>query len=159
VLFLTSVILATQEAEIRRIRVQRQPGQIVHKTLILKKNPSQKKGLAEWLRWRPWVHILVPQKINYDKNQIYMEYLCLRSNYVFNSHKSKSYKHCYSHFVNEESKVTYLIIGRVWLKSNKKFHVLIPKPMFLTVLPLVIWMYACILVGQAASLRGGRCGY
>jgi hypothetical protein len=31
--WLTSVILATQEAEIRRITVQSQPGQIVHKML------------------------------------------------------------------------------------------------------------------------------
>jgi hypothetical protein len=37
------VILATQEAEIRRILVQSQPQTIVGKTLSLK-NPSQKKG-------------------------------------------------------------------------------------------------------------------
>jgi hypothetical protein len=37
------VILATQEAEIRGIAVQSQPGQIVHETLS-QKNPSQKKG-------------------------------------------------------------------------------------------------------------------
>jgi hypothetical protein len=37
------VILATQEAEIRRIEVQSQPGQIVLKTLS-RKTPSQKKG-------------------------------------------------------------------------------------------------------------------
>jgi hypothetical protein len=36
-------ILATQEAEIRTIAVQSQPGQIVLKTLF-HKNPSQKKG-------------------------------------------------------------------------------------------------------------------
>jgi hypothetical protein len=35
-------MLATQEAEIRRIMIQSQPRQIVHKTLSLK-NPSQKK--------------------------------------------------------------------------------------------------------------------
>jgi hypothetical protein len=35
------VILATQEAEIRRIRVQSQPRKIVHETLS-QKNPSQK---------------------------------------------------------------------------------------------------------------------
>jgi hypothetical protein len=37
------VILATQEAEIRRIEVQTQPKQIVHETLSWK-NPSQKRG-------------------------------------------------------------------------------------------------------------------
>jgi hypothetical protein len=44
----TPVILATQEAEIRRIMVRRQSGQIVLET------PSQttlhKKGLVEWLK-------------------------------------------------------------------------------------------------------------
>jgi hypothetical protein len=35
--WLTLVILATQEAEIRRIVVQSQPGQIVHETLSQKK--------------------------------------------------------------------------------------------------------------------------
>jgi hypothetical protein len=44
-----SVILATQEAEIRRITVQSQPGQIVHETLSQKKN-SQKGELVEWLK-------------------------------------------------------------------------------------------------------------
>jgi hypothetical protein len=44
----TPVILVTQEAEIRRITVQSQPGQIVHKTLS-RKNPSQKMtgGVAQ----------------------------------------------------------------------------------------------------------------
>jgi hypothetical protein len=37
------VILATQEAEMRRIEVRSQPGQIVHKTLSLK-NPSQERA-------------------------------------------------------------------------------------------------------------------
>jgi hypothetical protein len=41
----TPVILATQEAEIRRIVVPSQPGQIVHQTLSLK-YPTQ-KGLVE----------------------------------------------------------------------------------------------------------------
>jgi hypothetical protein len=39
--WLTPVIPATQEAEIRRIVVQSQPGQIVHETFS-QKNPSQK---------------------------------------------------------------------------------------------------------------------
>jgi hypothetical protein len=43
------IILAIQEAEIRRIMAQTQPGQIVHKPLS-RKNPSQKKGLVEWLK-------------------------------------------------------------------------------------------------------------
>jgi hypothetical protein len=42
--WLTSVILATQQAEIRRITVQNQPRQIVCKTL------SQKIALVEWLK-------------------------------------------------------------------------------------------------------------
>jgi hypothetical protein len=42
-----SVILTTQEAEMRRITVQSQPGQIVHKTLS-RENPSQQRAV-EWL--------------------------------------------------------------------------------------------------------------
>jgi hypothetical protein len=42
------VILATQEAEIRRIAVQSQPRQIALQTLS-RKNPY-KKGLMEWLK-------------------------------------------------------------------------------------------------------------
>jgi hypothetical protein len=46
----TPVILATQEAEIRRIVVRTLPRQIVHKNLS-QKNPSQKKEwLVEWLK-------------------------------------------------------------------------------------------------------------
>jgi hypothetical protein len=43
------IILATQEAEIRRIAVQIQPGQIVHKTLISKKLIT-KIRIVEWLK-------------------------------------------------------------------------------------------------------------
>jgi hypothetical protein len=46
--WLTLVILATQEAEIRRITVQSQLWQIVHKTLSQKNH--HKKGLVEWLK-------------------------------------------------------------------------------------------------------------
>jgi hypothetical protein len=45
--WLTLVILATQEAEIRRIEVQSQPKQIVRPYL---KNTHHKKGLVKWLR-------------------------------------------------------------------------------------------------------------
>jgi hypothetical protein len=41
-------ILATQEAEIRRIAIQSQPGQIARETAS-RKYPSQ-KGLVEWLK-------------------------------------------------------------------------------------------------------------
>jgi hypothetical protein len=37
------VILTTQEAEIRKIKVQSQPGQIIHETLS-PKNPSPKRA-------------------------------------------------------------------------------------------------------------------
>jgi hypothetical protein len=46
--WLSLVILATQEAEIRRITVQSQAGQIVHETLSLKTH--YKEGLVEWLK-------------------------------------------------------------------------------------------------------------
>jgi hypothetical protein len=46
--WLTPVILATQEAAIRRIEVQSQPGQIVHETLSQK--TLHKKVLVGWLK-------------------------------------------------------------------------------------------------------------
>jgi hypothetical protein len=52
-------ILATQEAEIRRIMVRSQPGEIVHKTLSLK-HPLQERWSG--LRWRPRVQTSVPRK-------------------------------------------------------------------------------------------------
>jgi hypothetical protein len=45
-----SVILATQEAEIRRIAVQSQPRQIIHEILPYLKKIHHKKGLVEWLK-------------------------------------------------------------------------------------------------------------
>jgi hypothetical protein len=45
---ITPVILATQEAEVRRIEVRSQPGQIVLGTLSRKTH--HKKGLVEWLK-------------------------------------------------------------------------------------------------------------
>jgi hypothetical protein len=47
--WLTPVILAAWETEIRRIEVRSQPREIVHKTLSRKK-PITKKGLVEWLK-------------------------------------------------------------------------------------------------------------
>jgi hypothetical protein len=55
------VILATQEAEIRRIAVWSQHGQIVCKTLSQEK-PITKKNWWSGLRCRPWVQAPVPQK-------------------------------------------------------------------------------------------------
>jgi hypothetical protein len=46
--WLTPVIPATQEAEIRRITARSQPGEIVPETLSRKTH--HKKGLVEWLK-------------------------------------------------------------------------------------------------------------
>jgi hypothetical protein len=43
-LWLTPVILATEEARIRRIMVQNQPRKIVYKTLSREKKKSQKRA-------------------------------------------------------------------------------------------------------------------
>jgi hypothetical protein len=48
--WLTPVILATQEAEIRRIEVQSQSGENSLRDPTLKK-AHHKKGLAQWLKW------------------------------------------------------------------------------------------------------------
>jgi hypothetical protein len=50
--WLTPVIPATQEAEIRRIEVQSQLRQIVHETLS-QKYPTHKKGWWSGPRYRP----------------------------------------------------------------------------------------------------------
>jgi hypothetical protein len=50
--WLTPIILATQEAEIRIITVQSQPGKIVYETLSLKV-PSQKRDWWNGSRYRP----------------------------------------------------------------------------------------------------------
>jgi hypothetical protein len=47
--WLTPVILATQEAEIRRIAVRSQPRQIVQET-VSRKKPITKKGTVEWFK-------------------------------------------------------------------------------------------------------------
>jgi hypothetical protein len=49
--WLTPIILVTQEAEIKRISVQSQPGRIVCETLSQKKKKNHhKKVLVEWLK-------------------------------------------------------------------------------------------------------------
>jgi hypothetical protein len=48
--WLTPVILATQEAEIKRITVRSQPREIGQRDPISKKPFTKKKGLVEWLK-------------------------------------------------------------------------------------------------------------
>jgi hypothetical protein len=47
--WLTPVIIATPEAEVKRTAVESQPRKIVHETLS-RKTLSQKIGLEEWLK-------------------------------------------------------------------------------------------------------------
>jgi hypothetical protein len=56
-----SIILATQEAEIKRIAVQSHPGQIVHET-ISRKTHHTKKGWWSGSRCRLLVQTPVPKK-------------------------------------------------------------------------------------------------
>jgi hypothetical protein len=63
----TSVIPATQEAEIRRISIRSQPRQIVHK-ILSRKTPSQKRtgGVAEGVgpEFKPQYHKKKKKKKN-----------------------------------------------------------------------------------------------
>jgi hypothetical protein len=51
--WLTPIILAAQEAEIKKILIQSQPGQIVHETLSQKKPITKEKGRWSDSRCRP----------------------------------------------------------------------------------------------------------
>jgi hypothetical protein len=62
--WLTPVILATQEAEIRRMAVRSLPGQIVLETLSRGKKKITKKGWWSSSRCWSWVQTPAPQKIN-----------------------------------------------------------------------------------------------
>jgi hypothetical protein len=65
-LWLILLIPATQEAEIRRIVVQDQLGQIVQKTLSQKKKPITQKGWWSDSRYRPLVQTPGLQKKKKD---------------------------------------------------------------------------------------------
>jgi hypothetical protein len=67
--WLTPVILATQEAESRRIAVQSQPRQIACETLS-GKHPSQKRGWWSGSKCRPWVQAPRPQKKKKEKKKL-----------------------------------------------------------------------------------------
>jgi hypothetical protein len=77
------VILATQEAEIRRIKVQRQPRQIVRS--YLEKNPSQKRagGVAQTVghEFKPQYH----QKRKRKKRTKTISLFCFVLFFNFNS--------------------------------------------------------------------------
>jgi hypothetical protein len=64
------VILATQEAEIKRILVQSQPRQIVHKTLSQK--TFTKIGLLEWLKVEALSSSPVPPKKKKKRKKLKM---------------------------------------------------------------------------------------
>jgi hypothetical protein len=68
--WLTPVILAIQDAEIRRIAVKSELRQIVHKTLSQEKSITR-KGWWSDSRCRPWVQTLVLQKKNIVIDSIY----------------------------------------------------------------------------------------
>jgi hypothetical protein len=63
--WLTPIILDTQEAEIKRIKVQSQPRQIVCEILSRKK-PITKKSWWSGSRCRLWVQTAVPQKKSFN---------------------------------------------------------------------------------------------
>jgi hypothetical protein len=60
--WLKPIILAIQEAEIRRIMVQSQPRQIVPETLSISQKPITEKAWWSGSRCRPRVQTLVPRK-------------------------------------------------------------------------------------------------
>jgi hypothetical protein len=63
--WLTPIILATQEAESRRITVRSQTGQTVRKNLS-RKTLSQKIGLVEWLKVKALSSSPIPHTKNWN---------------------------------------------------------------------------------------------